>query len=152
MRLPDKEGVAGKAWNVNTAENLIKRPDFQGSIAAYLVHAPQAHPFWSYYFIGVVHLRDIPNTPPPNKHFSDAEYEFSIWSIDPEALPDLETPHFKLLTPPDLLLQIERFNKDDNFAGSICEKMVDMIIEGRMSPDSDFRSAWEQFICSKFTS
>jgi hypothetical protein len=148
-RDPDRTGPAGTAWLVKAPEG--GPPDWQGSIAAWIVNQPGAHPFWRYWFVGVVHLRDIPGVKPAKKRYPLAAYEFIILALDPEKpLPEIDGHRngnpMKMLMPPDVVLQFHGL--DDKRAEELAGLAVAAIINGQMSPDQDYRGMWRAAIQS----
>lgn len=145
MRAPDIEGRAGRAW-------LVGRPtddpaDTTASIAAYLMHVPGAHPFWAWYRLDVVHLRDIAGQKhPPVKHYPEAEYEFLIVALDPASSSyDPEDPRsHRPLTPVNVLEQFHQLN--DEQAAHLAKMATSIICRGLTSPDSDYRTWWKTAI------
>ncbi len=142
MRTPDFEGNGGKAWRVTKV--VGGPPDWNAFLGAYLVHAPRAHPVIKYYTVHLIHLRDIPGVKPAMKNYPEAEHEFMIFGLDPERpVPDPDdwisspTP---LLRSPEVLEQFHGLS--DAQAGRVLVEAIQAIVEGRLSPDSDFRRAW----------
>lgn len=143
MRSPDLTG-RGSAWRISTAAV----PQWSPTIDAWLVHVPGAHPFWSHWVISVVHLRDVPGTPPAKKHYPEAEYEFLIGALDPDRpLPDPDDPavgSVRVLMPIDVVEQFGGVSDED--AKTICEGAVRVVLDGSLSPDQDYRSHWKRLI------
>lgn len=141
MRDPDAQGPYGRAWLL---QDKSGKPDYQASCGAWLVNCPSAHPFWHWWLVGTTGLRDLPGVKPAVKQYPEAEYEFIIFSIDPQACPNPEPddpkgyPH---LTPIDV---VEHFHGvSDHDAARICMSAVHAIVNGVLSPDQDYRSAWK---------
>lgn len=156
MRAPDLERGPVKAWKVRMpAVEDLPRPDMQGTIRCWLVTGP-FHPFWSWWMVCVIHLRPIEGVPDSTKHYSEAEYEFQIVSINPDqGAPDVDAVEAGgfwgkdatkalFLTPADACIQFHGVN--DLQAANICDDAVGAIIKGAISPDSDFRRAWAEVI------
>lgn len=143
MKDPDRLGVAGKAWDLGGPENQ-STPDHSASLAAWAVNVPGAHPFWSWWLVHVIHLRDIPGVRPAHKHYPGAEYEIGIHAISPDEYPiDIEHGRrvgWSLLTPADFCLQIDGIN--DQQAAKIGGLVISAIVDGRLSPDQDYRRHW----------
>lgn len=144
MRPPDKEGQFGRAWKVRPPSG--GPPDWQAHICQWFVDRPGAHPYWHHYLINVIHLRDIPGVKPASKHYPEAQYEFSIFSLDSDKKPDLEHAeaeahhHWPLLTPPDCIVQVHGL--DDQQAALLGEHAVHAICVHGQSPDQDYRQWW----------
>lgn len=145
MREPDKKGLARRrAWELT--QRLT--PDQEAGLSGWLVNVPGAHAAWEYWGVGVVHLRDIPGIKLAHKHYPEAEYEFLIYSVDPtEGTPDPDKPPFPHLTPLDVQYQFH--GVCDKEAVGLCELAVDEIMQGRISPDQDYRRAWKRFLGAK---
>ena len=139
-RIPDFDGEA-KAWKMEMGDNASTE-QATASLGAYVVSGPY-HPFWNWWMVAVVHLREVEGTPPPKKQYPDAEYEFMILSIDPEHnQPDPDKPfpqEIRYLDPPDCVVQFHGVT--DEQAASICRDAVRVIAAGQ-SCDSDFRGWW----------
>lgn len=151
MRSPDVTGRAGRAWALSRPEST-KRPDHAASLASYVVNVPGAHAYWSWWMVTMIHLRDIPGVRPAHKDYSEAEYEFSIVSLDPThgEPPDIDgfelgtCEGFHHLTPPDVVKQFHSVT--DDVVKTIALLAIRAICDGRLSPDQDFRSRWNQTI------
>lgn len=144
MRDPDLQGPCGKAWLLRLSN---ARPDQAAGIASWLVNRPGAHPLWQWWLVGVTHLRDLPGVKPAFKKYSDAEYEFIIYSIDPESCPS-PTPDdpkgYPMLKPVDVIEQFHGITDKD--ASRLCESAIRVIVNGNLSPDQDFRSVWSRMV------
>lgn len=144
MRAPDVTGPFGRAWVV---KKPIVKPDHNASLSEWLINVPGAHPFWEYWYIALIHLRDIPGVPPAHKKYPEAEFEFIIAAISPEVRPAPdpdEARGFPLMTPTDVAEQFHGITDHD--AVRVCEAAVQAIVNGRISPDQDFRSMWHQLL------
>jgi hypothetical protein len=160
MREPDFSGIA-KVWQIrHQPEMKTAHADSwgyaSGSLCDFIVHGPY-HPLWSWWYIGLVHLRPIEGAPPANKQYPEAEYELMCLSLNPRGesgrpkIPDLEKleagdvehglPGF--LTPPDWVVQFHGVT--DEQARKIATIAVKIIAEGQ-SCDSDFRQWWKHSI------
>jgi hypothetical protein len=138
VRDPDIKGRVAEAW-------LIKlKSEDRGTLAGWVVRGP-FHPFWQWWMVTVVHLRDIPGQSPAHKSYPEAEFEFIILSANPEhSPPDPDNPAggYKFLVPPDVVEQFHGVSDHD--AKRILESSVRAICDGIMSPDSDYRSIWKE--------
>lgn len=156
MRNPDYSGIA-KVWRISLTEHAQKAhieswgyPS--SSLVDFVINGPY-HPFWSWWYLGLVHLRDIPGAPPPKKSYPDAQYEIMCLSLNPKPegdrpkVPDIDKiemgdiehglPGF--LSPPDWVVQFHRV--DDEQAIEVAELAAKAIANGQ-SCDSDYRSWW----------
>lgn len=140
MRDPDLTGLA-RAWKLNLQP---ARRDQEATLEAWLVHGG-FHPCWTYWMVYVIHLREIPGVPPAAKRYPEAQYEFAIWSLESppgcDVRPDPDDQEtWRPLVPPDVVYQFH--GADDDQARRLAELAVSAIVEGRASPDSDWRSWW----------
>lgn len=146
IRTPDKASTNVRAWMI-TAKPTAKAQE--ATVRGWLLNGP-FHPAWSYWIVSAIHLREIPGTPPPTIAVPGATHELLIISLQsPPSSPDrhpnpddLESLHY--LLPPDVSRQVAGLTDDQ--AARICDLMVVRILAGHMSPDSDFRSAWNRAI------
>jgi hypothetical protein len=154
VRAPDLTGVA-RVWRLarNDAMQAAHVKSFgyaSSSLADWVANGPY-HPFWSWWYIGLVHLRDVPGAPPANKQYPEAQYELMFLSLNPDGrnggkvdvdkieAGDIEGGLPGFLTPPDLVYQFHGVT--DEQAIKIVERAVEHIAAGQ-SCDSDFRSWW----------
>lgn len=139
-------GAGGQAWELMPEKPAVK--DHEASISAWLINVPGAHPFWSWWSVGMIHLRDIPGVPPANKRYPEAEYEFMIYTIDPNRCPhpdpDKAAEGYPHLIPFDVSEQFHGVSDQD--AARICEGAVRAIVAGYISPDQDYRMAWRRLL------
>ena len=146
MRDPDIEGPYGRAWFMPYKDPEV--PDHQACLGSWLLNVPGAHPFWEYWLVTIIHLRDIPGSRPAIKHYAEAEYEFGINSINPEECPapdpDNVREGYPLLQPSDVVEQFHGISDRD--ALRVAEAGVRAMVHGRISPDQDFRSMWSRLI------
>lgn len=150
-RTPDIVGASGRAWQLPIAPiGQRGRPDADGTVIAWLLHAPAAHILWCYYAVAIIHLRPIPGVPAPIIRGDGATHELMIVSLNPEVpLPDLEAvgrgdDSFAFLAPPDV---VEQFTvRDDAEAARLGELAIKVCVDGIASPDQDWRSWWKRAI------
>lgn len=148
MRTPDKIGAATRAWTLPIEEQMAKAhtPDEVATLAMWLVEAPWAHLAWDKWLVSIIHLRDIPNVKEAKKKYPEAEYELMVAALDPQHPIDLDNPRWIFLQPVDL---VEQFHGvDDAVAVHIIELLVDRVVAGVLSPDSDYRRAWQELLRS----
>jgi hypothetical protein len=147
MRSPDHQGVGGRAWKLTPSP---KNVDQTATLGWWLLNVPGAHPFWSWWQVMLVHLRDIPGqSKPAFKRYPNAEYEFFVVAINPEQCPNPEpdSDEYPFLTPFDVVEQFD-VKGSDRDAQCIVEAAVRMIVAGQISPDQDYRSAWHTLIAN----
>jgi hypothetical protein len=140
MRAPDTKTAFGQAWELPIKEVP------SACVGHWLINVPGAHPFWEHWHVLVISLKDIPGVPPAKKRYPEAEFEFLIASINPEAcpLPDPSEQHFPLLDPVDVVEQFHGVSERD--ALRVGQGAIQAIMNGRMSPDQDFRAMWHRLI------
>lgn len=145
MRVPDVTGPFGKAWLLPPPGE--DKPEKKAGLAQWLINVPGAHPHWEYWYVAMISLADMEGVPPAHKKYPEAEFEFLIASINPEDCPAPspdETGHFPFLTPMDVVEQFHGVSARD--AVRICEGAIQAIVNGRISPDQDFRPMWTRLI------
>lgn len=122
------------------------------TIAAYVVFAPLAHPWWSWHTMSIVHLRPWPGDPvKPDADLRDPTmtHEVMVLAIDPQhqdklALDDADT--WKFLLPPDVVVQVSL--PDDAAAGKMMELVARAVADGMLVPDSDYRERWDRTLAN----
>ena len=130
-----------RAWKTNFERTGATR----ATLSQYLVHCPHLHAFWSYWWISLIHLRDMEGVGPAVRDFENAEHEISVYAQDPQLEPDpdvMDTARF--LLPVDVNEQIQGLS--DGEAVDVLKMLVERVIEGRLAPDSDFRRLWRPAI------
>lgn len=120
----------------------VQRP----CLGAWLVHCPGAHACWSHWLVSVVSLADCEGLPPANKHYPAAAFEIMFAALDPHEPVDPDGTGWPIMTPLDLAHQFHGVTEVD--AARVLELCVDTIMRGSLSPDFDWRRAWEAKITS----
>lgn len=143
MRAADVEGRGGRgAWIVPIPDD--GPPDWKATLAGWFVHAPGAHPAWSWWYVGVIHLRDIPGVRPAIIRRPGATHEVMFMALDPKAGSpvdrDLGRDGLPFLEPIDLEHQL--VDLTDDHARGVAISAVRAIVALGWSPDQDFRSMW----------
>jgi hypothetical protein len=142
---PTYSGGAGRAWQLRLrAPGAREVRDHDATVGGYIVHAPGGHPLWSFWIVSVIHLRPIDGVRAPVISRPGATHELLIMSLDPrQPLPTLDvTDGWRVawLSPIDI---VEQFTAaDDAVAAEILDLSVRAIVDGRLSPDQDFRATW----------
>jgi hypothetical protein len=144
MREPDQEGPSGRAWLLPAPP--AQRMEHAASIGTWLVNVPDAHQFWEWWIVSVVHLRAGDHLPPATLDYDGAEYEFTIFTVDPDESPDPDPEityieGVRFLSPPDVVEQFHGVADGD--AARIAHVAVQAIVAGDISPDSDHRPRWK---------
>jgi hypothetical protein len=161
MREPDQKGAAAEAWIID-ASRWPPAPAFLG---AWLVKGMtpgeiQIHPdlpaitprsafhaAWDTWMLQVYHLRPVDGLPPAKLHYPTAEFELVTMALDPSQGPfdpDTLPENVPYMTPLDLVKQFDGCT--DQQAVRLLGLMVKEICAGRMSPDFDYREAWNRTI------
>lgn len=146
--IPTLQGKFGKAWLCErTGEGAPK--DWDANIVQWQLNVPKAHPFWEWWLIACVSLRDIPGVKPATKKYPEAEFELMIVALNPDLpIPDPDEPatgrRYQFLTPFDVIHQFHGVT--DAQALELVTGCVRMIVERGMSPDQDYRKLWASLI------
>lgn len=130
-----------RAWKTNFARTVAT----SATLSQYLVQCPNLHAFWSYWWISLIHLRDVEGIQPAVRDFENAEHEISVYAQNPEIEPDpdsMESAAF--LLPFDVTEQVHGLT--DGEAIDVLQMLVERVIDGRLAPDSDFRQLWKPAI------
>lgn len=150
---PTFEGRFGKAWRVKNHQDEMAPKAWQSAVVSYQVHRPGAHPWWEWYVIGCVSLRDIEGAKPANKHYQEAEYEIHFFALDPDApIPDPDEPThltgagYTSLEPPELVHQFHGISNEQAY--EFMTSLIQTIVVKGLSPDSDFQSYWKKLIAN----
>jgi hypothetical protein len=158
MREPDQRGAAAKAWIISQEQFPVTAPAFLGvwmvrgeppppELGLHPATRSGFHAAWDTWLIQACHLRPAAGVDPPKLHYPEAEYEIIIMALDPAAGPfdpDALPQPVPWMTPLDLVKQFHGCS--DEQARRLLGLMVREICAGRMSPDSDYASAWEGVI------
>lgn len=138
----------GKAWRIDLPAVRVRlkvNPEQDAAIDAWLIEAPWAHPAWHSYLVIVIHLRPMPGTEPPILYNPHATHELIVMALDPNGDRDhlLEhslSDHCRTLEPPNYIGQIVEIT--DDLARDRVRRAVEMICQGDLSPDTDYRAQW----------
>src|ERR1700674_3928364 len=82
---PDLIGEHGKAWrcNLEAMRKKVSNPD-DCTIAAWIVHAPWAHPLWHSYHLTLSSLAPTPGIREAVLYVPGASHELMVWACDPD--------------------------------------------------------------------
>jgi hypothetical protein len=147
MREPDFVGVAGRAWRIHIRPEDRREKAQDASLAAWHMHCPHAHPLWSWYMVTLIHLREIPGTPPVKRQYPEAAYEVIVMSLNPDyplQEPGIIQHPLHYLEPFDHVFQFDGPN--DAQAIRVIELYIWACVNGHISPDSDYRQAWKDML------
>lgn len=152
-RDPDHEGTAGKAWRWDLPGNV---PNVETNIDSYLICTPGSHPFWWWYMVAMIDLREHVGIPAPHKQFDTAEYEIQVVALSPEhPVPEPEGNPFveqslKLMQPSDQIIQVGSFNKGDDDAREMLRLIIKACVDGYLVPDQDHRQRWAHVVANTY--
>lgn len=148
---PTFASAVGRAWRLDH-RTIIKEmgldPDQDGTVGAWVVHAPNSHPIWPWYRVVLVHLRSTPNLPEPKIRKPGATHEFIIEALNPDHTPkgyddwpsDTKFPEY-YLSPPNFVAQLV-CESDMAARGEVEERVVGRIVDGVLDPDTDYIRIW----------
>jgi hypothetical protein len=119
---------------------------------AWVINAPWAHPLWSQYLVMLYDLTSPHSDGPPTLHLPDATHEFIVHALDPEfPVPkdaQLASTELRTLMPPNYGYQFKAASNEA--AQERVQMIVDGIVAGHLSPDTDFRSLWNKLLPDAF--
>ena len=145
MREPDLTGPSGwKAWKCRLPPvGKRGKPDYDAHVAAWVLHCPGAHAFWSWWAINLVHLRPIEGQgKPAHKNSPDMGWEIMCFAQDPAHQIDPDDPETaRPLTPIDWIVQFGDVKADAD-AERVLYAAIKAIMTGGVSPDTDFARYW----------
>lgn len=139
---PEMSGDAGMVWHYDI-DGILRRspggPSRELTVAAWLVHAPVAHPVWHGYAVLGVCLRDMPGAPKAVINLAGATHEIIVMALNPD-FPLLidDRPHF--LHPANFAGQF--IAPSDDAASQRIRAVVQEVVDGVLSPDTDARRDW----------
>jgi hypothetical protein len=142
-QMSDRESKYGKAWRINLQKaraHLGVQKGDDGAVCSWVVEAPWAHPFWCNYWICCINLRPCTRLKVPLIKLQGATHEVFVFALDPEVVPDLLKPGNTRLSPMNFAGQWVAGSDLD--AEEKIEQTVDLILAGKLSPDTDFLQQW----------
>lgn len=143
-RAPDFTGPHGRAWSAPLPDERATA-DEDATVAMWVVEAEWAHPAWHSYVIALIHLRPIAGVRPPIIHLPGATHEMMVAALSPDhsrnPLIDGTAASLPWLSPMNFVGQFRALT--DAAAMERLEGTVREVIDGQLSPDTDFRRAWE---------
>lgn len=146
-REPDFIGPRGRAW-AGPSRDDQKQPGWSACLGFWLMDIVGAHPFWSWWYVTVIHLRPIPGARDAALRVPGATHEVVIAALNPElGEPPLAFVPFHgygAMTPFDLMHQVAGLEDAD--AQRIGGLVVRACVDGLISPDQDHRARWERML------
>lgn len=137
------DDLAMRAWKLDLSG--ISKAGTHTDVGTWLVNGP-FHPFWRWWIVSAVHLRDVEGAPPAKLRVEGATHEIMVISLKPdeEITPErLEGGDLPYLAA-EMTHQVVGLRDDQ--AEYLLELMVRYIGSGRISPDSDYRSMWPEIL------
>lgn len=145
---PNESGPGGPAWLQDLAATRASygvKPENDAMIAAWVIEASWAHPVWHSYYLSLVHLRPLPDDRETMIYLRGATHEMVLMALNPdfplEPLIAGEKGALHFLTPANFAAQLIA-DSDAAAAERIRLEAVQPIVQGVLSPDTDFRAAW----------
>lgn len=128
-----------------TNEPHITKAEGKPFGATWLITAAWAHPAWSQYALLLIDLT-TPGDQPPVIHLHGATHELLLFALDPAYRSEsakglVEKRQSQPLIPPNHGYQFAA--ESDAAAVARLQQIVDEIEARRLSPDTDFRAAWD---------
>lgn len=127
------------AWQYNATAAARER--WPAAIGMWFLHAPGAHPLWSWHVVTAVHLRDVEGQPPAHRATPASTHELMILAVDPaHGDPDVDDPGQlgpHLLKPPNMAVQVE--DATDEMIDEMLRLLARAFVNGISSPDDDYR-------------
>lgn len=143
---PDVGGPAGRAWRMEMSAQYVRAgipPGEMADVAAWIVEAPHAHPFWHSYVIMLQHLRPIARGKPAVLYLPEATHEMNVWALSPDRPrePMLHGGRLSLMEPRNFAAQMVCAS-DEHAIIRVYETAIVPIVSGQLSPDTDFTRDW----------
>jgi hypothetical protein len=143
---PTLRGKLGDAWLIDLRavarrRGLVDDPRAAVTLPAWIASAPYAHPIWSSYMICTISLRETPGVPKAKVSMEGATHEVMVFAIDPDCRPAVDDIP-RLLHPVNFAGQF--IEPSDEAAAARVRQAVQDVIDGVLSPDTDFLQDWVQ--------
>lgn len=124
-------------------------PQDDAGLGVWLIHAPwMAGGVWHWHYVSLIHLRDLPNqSRRPHLEFEGASHELIAFAIDPSVELNLsvgQPPRLKFLSPVSITQQFGPLT--DAEALQKVELCLDLVVQGRLTVESDGRATWQHLL------
>lgn len=147
---PHLAGNAGRAWRCDLGAlrtRIGRSAGDDSTLAFWVIEAPFAHPVWHSYHIALIHLRPMPDGRTTKFHLDGATHEMWLHALDPDGKrqPLIEGHMWgpktcQPLKPLNFAAQFVEVS--DEAARLRCEKAIQRICDGTLSPDTDYIRHW----------
>jgi hypothetical protein len=136
---PELIGDFGQAWQHDMHAIASTFAQRALTVASWIMQVPAAHPHWTYYWIGCVSLRDIADMPPAKVILDGATHEVMLYAVAPDHPPAIDVAPV-LMAPANFHGQF--IAGDDAAAAAKVRETIVEVLQGTLSPDTDFRREW----------
>jgi hypothetical protein len=135
---PTIDGPRARAWLLDFSHQTTPH----SGVSGWLVEAPWAHPLWHSYRISLIHLRPVPGLPAAHITLHGATHEMMVFALDPDAPREgiLTGGPCPILRPTNFAAQM--IEDSDDAGAQRVERAVQMICQGKLSPDTDYIRQW----------
>lgn len=112
--------------------------------ATWVIDAPWAHPIWHQYLVVTFSLAPAQEGHEPTIYRPGMTHEMHVWAVDPDTPVTVwkERPEGCLLQPMNHGYQFKA--DSDDAALARVTALVQSLVEGTLSPDTDWRAMWDQ--------
>jgi len=114
---------------------------------SWIISAPWAHPVWPQFGLYLYDLTSAHKDGPPTIHLPGATHEFLLYALDP-AKPIPRNAESAAgagrLTPANYGYQFKA--ESNEAAQDRLQRVVDQIMVKNLSPDTDWRAHWDEFV------
>lgn len=145
---PTTVGPYGRFWETDRVayrKNFPEQCTEDTTVAAFIIEAPWAHPMWHSYMLAAGHLRDVPGVKPAHISLPGATHEMWLFALNPEYPREpviAGTGHMRFLQPLNFVAQF--IATSDGMARERMLKTAEEIIDGKLSPDTDYIKWWAE--------
>ncbi|MGW3410283.1 hypothetical protein [Streptomyces sp. NPDC000888] len=148
-----QDQVTGK-YGTATRVPAETHADNPATLDHWILTAPDWHPIWDQYVLGLISLADLPDTPPPFKQRPGVTHELVVFALNPEHGPH-EAATFNsrrlaeaVLTPVNV---VEQFTCTDDQARHLTRLCATACVNGVLTPETGdapdrIRAAWRHSI------